>query len=119
MLGVEDLSRDQLTELKQQYYTEELDELGESPSYDELARIDELVSDQTIFDVYENDSFTNDDFACTAGEPEENYYSFECDEIYGTDQDIADELREIARAIENDYSHGITNRGTNWSISKA
>lgn len=39
----------------------------ESPSWDELARADEIVDDQLIFDAYANTVFSNDDFVCSAG----------------------------------------------------
>lgn len=117
-MTVRELNRDQLTELKQRYYAEILDEQGETPSQAELADIDAYVSDEEVFDQYDNDYFTNDDFFCTAGQPEEEKtYHFECDDLWGTDQEIADDLREIARAIENDYAFGITSHGTNWAIT--
>ena len=119
-MTVYELNRDQLEELKQRYYSDVLlEEEDRTPSYYELSNIDDYVSDQTVFDEYDNDTFVNDDFFCTAGQPEEEKtYHFECDDLYGTDQEIADDLREIARGIENDYAWGITSRGTNWAISK-
>lgn len=62
-LTVTELTRDQLTELKQRYYTER----NESVSYGELANIDELVTDAEIFEEYDYVNFVNDDFFCTAG----------------------------------------------------
>ena len=117
-MTVHELNRDQLIELKQAYWIDEHD--GEQPDYYTLANIDEIVSDKEVQDAYCYDTFVNDDFACTAGEPEEEkIYSFGLGDLTGTDVEIADELREIARAIENDYSHGMTGRGTSWYIEEA
>lgn len=66
-MNVKDLSREQLIELKEHYYMfnkfdEEID-----ASYYELALIDELVTDEEIFDYYSSTTFSNDDFFCTCG----------------------------------------------------
>ena len=45
-MSVKDLTREQLIELKQRYYTER----NENVSYGELADIDNLVSDDEIFE---------------------------------------------------------------------
>lgn len=66
-MTVQELSRDQLIELKQAYITEKNDEVGEGTSWGELADADELISDKEIFAAYECYSFSNDDFFCTAG----------------------------------------------------
>ena len=63
-MNVKELSRNQLTELKQNYYN---DRHPEGVSYGELAGIDELVTDAEIFDEYAGTDFTEDDFAATAG----------------------------------------------------
>ena len=116
-MTVYELNRDQLTELKQNYYTQLLDERGESPSWGELANIDDYVSDETIQDVYFYDNFVNDDFFCSAGQPEEKKtYLFSVVDLVGTDAEIANALREIATTIENDYASGITNSGASWAI---
>ena len=60
-LTVRDLSRDQLTELKERWYTD----VNSDVSLDEIVRINELVSDEEIFEVYEHITFTNDDFFCS------------------------------------------------------
>lgn len=68
VLTVYDLSPEQMLELKQAYLTQMFDETEErSPSWDELARADEIVDDQLIFDAYANTVFSNDDFVCSAG----------------------------------------------------
>lgn len=69
-MTVYDLNKDQLTELKQNYYVQLLDERGESPSQYELANIDDYVSDEEIFDEYAGTDFVPDDFFCSAGENE-------------------------------------------------
>lgn len=60
-LTVRDLSRDQLTELKECWYTE----VNSNVSLDEIVRINELVSDEEIFEVYEHVMFVQDDFFCS------------------------------------------------------
>lgn len=66
-MEVKDLSRDQLIELKQALLSQRYDSKGESPSYGELADVDELISDEEIFAAYAGTSFSEDDFFCTAG----------------------------------------------------
>lgn len=61
LMTVEELSKSQLAELKQRYYTEKLGDEG--VSYGELANIDNLVTDKEVFDYYEGFSFSEDDFA--------------------------------------------------------
>lgn len=60
-LKVRDLSRDQLTELKEHWYAD----VNSLVSLDEIVRIHEIVSDEEIFEVYEHITFTNDDFFCS------------------------------------------------------
>lgn len=59
-MTVNELSRDQLTQLKQAYYMAKHEEQG--VSYDELADIDELVTDSEIIEEYAGVTFTADDF---------------------------------------------------------
>lgn len=61
-MSVEELSREQLIELKQNYYC---NVLNNNASYGELADIDNLVSDEEIFKEYGGIIFTNDDFFCS------------------------------------------------------
>ena len=74
-MDVLELSREQLTELKQNYltqladegsYAEVLDVDYNEPSCWDLANADEIVPDDVIFKNYEGVCFTNDDFFCTA-----------------------------------------------------
>ena len=62
-MSVKDLTREQLIELKQRYYTER----NENVSYGELADIDNLVSDNEIFEEYGYITFVEEDFFCTSG----------------------------------------------------
>lgn len=55
---VKELSREQLTQLKQGYYMQ----LHETVSYSELAAIDELVSDEEMYEEYAGVEFVPDDF---------------------------------------------------------
>lgn len=57
-MGVNDLTRDQLVQLKQSYYCEH----NENVSWGELADIDNLVSDEKIKDEYSHTTFVEDDF---------------------------------------------------------
>lgn len=60
-MSVKELNREQLTELKQNYYC---NVLGNNVSYGELADIDNLVSDNEIFEEYEHITFVAEDFLC-------------------------------------------------------
>lgn len=57
-MGVRDLNKTQLRQLKENYYTEK----HRSVSYGELANIDSLVSDEEVFTVFADTNFVNDDF---------------------------------------------------------
>ena len=68
----EDLTREQLTELKRDYlyaladsgdYAEVMNADHDEPSYDDLANADELIPDDFIFEYYEGMTFTEDDFS--------------------------------------------------------
>ena len=66
-MTVHELSRDQLTELKQRMIDDEIYEKeGRGASYGELAEA-ESVHDEKVFEKYEGVEFSNDDFSCTAG----------------------------------------------------
>lgn len=75
-MDVTELNREQLTELKCNYYTELVNEgtfseiIGrdyDEPSYDDLVRVDEIISDDFIIEYYEGFNFHCDDFFCTEG----------------------------------------------------
>jgi len=57
-MTVKELSRDQLIELKQNYYCSK----HKSVSWGELAQIESLVSDKTIIKEYACYDFVDDDF---------------------------------------------------------
>lgn len=61
-MSVTELSRDQLTELKQAYLTELFDRDGLEPSWGELADADRLIPDAEIFEAYEGFIFSPDGF---------------------------------------------------------
>ena len=60
-MTVRDLDRNQLIELKQNI----LCNREENASYGELADVDELISDEEVFEEYDGVIFTPDDFFCT------------------------------------------------------
>ena len=59
-MSVKELTREQLIELKQRYYTER----NENVSYGELADVDNWVSDNEIFEEYGYITFVEEDFLC-------------------------------------------------------
>ena len=61
-MKIEDLTREQLIELKERYYTER----NENVSYGELADVDNLVRDNEIFEEYGHITFVEEDFFCTS-----------------------------------------------------
>ena len=61
-MKVTELSRDELTELKTRYYSDLLDQRGETPSYGELSAIDELVTDEEVYQEYADVDFVKEDF---------------------------------------------------------
>lgn len=75
IMNVRNLSREQLTELKQRYLTQLADEGSyaeildcdyNEPSYWDLANADEIVPDDVAFENYADICFVRDDFFCTA-----------------------------------------------------
>lgn len=56
--GVKELNKTQLRQLKENYYTEK----HHSVSYEELANIESLVSDEEVFEAFADTNFVNDDF---------------------------------------------------------
>ena len=66
-MTVRQLSRDQLTELKQQIVSDQMyDKEGRTARYGELAEA-ESVPDEKVFEHYDGIEFVEDDFFCTAG----------------------------------------------------
>jgi len=67
-VSVKELSREQLEELKQAHLCLVLEDIeGRAPSCGELARADEIISDETVYNVYAGTVFSADDFFCTVG----------------------------------------------------
>ena len=57
---VEELTRDQLIELKQNLLCQR-----DSTSWGELAEADSIISDEEVFKEYDGTIFSADDFTCT------------------------------------------------------
>lgn len=104
-MTVYELNRDQLTELKQNYYTT----IYNNVSYEELANIDNYVSDEEIYREYADYEFYDDDFS--VGED----YRLEIN-ASGSKDFIASDLRHIANQILSGYTSGLAPHGTSWSI---
>ncbi len=67
-MNVHELSRDQLDELKENYFWS--DETAHIPKFDSLGRpalFPGDIPDAVIYDYYAGICFVNDDFCCTAG----------------------------------------------------
>lgn len=64
-MWIDELSRDQIVELKQNMLE---DVLGEQPSWYELATADSIVTDEQVEEEYGGTNFVEDDFWCTAGQ---------------------------------------------------
>lgn len=62
---ITELSRECLREVKRDYYIEYTnDNLGRFPYPNELDEIDNLVSDELVFEMYKNTTFHKEDFEC-------------------------------------------------------
>lgn len=76
-MTVRELSEEQIRELKGKYiieklYKNEKDDDGKPkkknwgfPSWGEMAEVDKLIADETIFEFYAGINFVDDDFVCT------------------------------------------------------
>lgn len=111
-MTVYDLNRDQLEELKVMAWA---NMQRRDPYYDEIANIDDYISDQEIFDLYEGIAFTPDDFMCSAGsDDKEDTCSVV---IEGANRhDISFDLQYVAQQIESGYTNGILSDGATWYI---
>lgn len=63
-MTLEELSIEERLELKQNLMIELLDMKGLSPSYFDLACVDDVISDQELKACYGNLYFVPEDFAC-------------------------------------------------------
>lgn len=61
-MSVEELNREQLTQLKQNMLMERMDAEGESPSWGELAEADVLITDEEVQQEYAGTEFVTADF---------------------------------------------------------
>ena len=61
-MQIQELNPTQLEQVKQRYYIEKQETAGELVSFGDLMQIDELVSDEEVFDAYSGTVFTEDDF---------------------------------------------------------
>ena len=61
-MQIQELNPTQLEQVKQRYYIEKQETAGEPVSFGDLMQIDELVSDEEVFDAYSGTVFTEDDF---------------------------------------------------------
>lgn len=61
-MPIQELSPTQLEQVKQRYYIEKQEAAGEPVSFGDLMQINELVSDEEVFDAYSGTVFTEDDF---------------------------------------------------------
>lgn len=59
-MTVKELSKDELSELKQNYLIEN----GQQVSYGMLADVNSLVTDERMYEEYEGVDFVPDDFFC-------------------------------------------------------
>ena len=61
-MTIEELTPEQLTQVKQNYYTQKQAEKGEGVSYGELSLINDIISDSEIYEAYNGVCFVPDDF---------------------------------------------------------
>lgn len=61
-MDIRELNREQLAQVKQYYYTQKMEEQGELVYWSDLANIDELVSDEEIFEEMGYITFCEGDF---------------------------------------------------------
>ena len=65
VMTIKELNKEQLTQVKQNYYTEILMEQEDrEPSWGELVEVDDLVTDEEVFTAYDGTEFVEEDF-CT------------------------------------------------------
>ena len=67
-LGVTELNRDQLEELRESYFWDLCNRDGDAPKWFEDCFTPSQVPDAAILDHFAGILFTNDDFFCTCGQ---------------------------------------------------
>lgn len=63
-LSLDDLTDDELHELRERLLTEKLDEVGQTPSLDDLLTADDLITEQELHDRFDGTTFVKEDFFC-------------------------------------------------------
>ena len=61
-MTVQDLNREQLQQVKVNYYTNDCNEPNGPLSYGEILDIDNIVSDEEVYEAYAGVDFVEDDF---------------------------------------------------------
>lgn len=61
-MSIRELNPTQLEQVKQRHYIEKQEAADEPVSFGDLMQINELVSDEEIFDAYSGTVFAEDDF---------------------------------------------------------
>lgn len=61
-MKVKELNEFQLQELKQNLLCEKYDRMGKTPSYWELAYVNNIIPDEEVYSSYENVNFAEEDF---------------------------------------------------------
>ena len=100
-MTVYDLNRDELTMLKQQYLQEKQGNI----SYEELAFIDDYVSDDEVYTAYTGVQFSVDDFGVRDSEEEDMNVRVTIDiDLSKTDIDYA--VTQVLNAIRGGDTQG-------------
>lgn len=63
-MTVQDLNREQLQQVKVNYYTNDCNEPDGPLSYGDILGIDNIVSDEEVYEAYAGVDFVKDDFFC-------------------------------------------------------
>ena len=110
-MTVRELNRDQLQQLKLNYYTH-----GGvvDISYEDAADIDNIISDEEIYAEYAGIVFVPDDFFGYSDDDEYVHFAINTN---GYRNDISDMLRYIADAVENGVYGGVYH-GIEWDCDK-
>jgi hypothetical protein len=94
----DELNEDQRTELKQCILMERNEHRGEGTSYDELALADDLVSDESLRDLYEGTEFSEDDFTCSCHRRTVKV-DFAAEEVHEDERDWEAEALKYAETV--------------------
>lgn len=61
-MTVQELNREQLSQVKVNYYVNDCNEPNGALSYDDILNIDSIVSDNEVYEAYAGVDFVDDDF---------------------------------------------------------